>query len=187
MKDITFEHTISHQCGVTMNDSVEARAIAEVMAEKPEIKVTYMPAMIRIDGNGKMEFKMDEISEELGRDMTPHLFEISTSTHYGRMVMIDDNTVMLFGNMDDVMEYIVKRDDAWPGPAGQADPAAPRRASTSTPIEREAGGKHVQDGRRAKKSSSSTGTPISGTAARRTSGTSTASSSSSASMATTRR
>ena len=32
MKDITFEDTVSHQCGVTMNDSVEARAIAEVMS-----------------------------------------------------------------------------------------------------------------------------------------------------------
>ena len=31
MKDITFEDTISHQCGITMNDSVEARAIADVM------------------------------------------------------------------------------------------------------------------------------------------------------------
>ena len=50
---------------------------------------------------------MDEISEELGRVMTPHLFEISTSTHYGRMVMIDDNTVMLFGDMNEMMEYIV--------------------------------------------------------------------------------
>jgi propane monooxygenase coupling protein len=38
--------------------------------------------------------------------MTPHLFEISTSTHYGRMVMVDDNTVVLFGNMDDVKEFI---------------------------------------------------------------------------------
>ncbi len=106
MKDVTFETTISVQCGVTMNDSVEARVIAEVMAEKPGITVTYMPAMIRIDGEGKMEFKMDEISEALGREMTPHLFEISTSTHYGRMVMVDDNTVVLFGNMDDVKEYI---------------------------------------------------------------------------------
>ena len=92
MKDVTFETTISHQCGVTMNDSVEARAIAEVMGEKPGIRVTYMPAMIRIDGDGKIEFKMDEISERLGREITPHLFEISTSTHYGRMVLIDDNT-----------------------------------------------------------------------------------------------
>lgn len=107
MKDIQFEDTISHQCGVTMNDSVEARAIAEVMGRREGVVVTFMPAMIRIDGEGKLEFKMDEISEELGRPMTPHLFEISTSTHYGRMVMVDDNTVMLFGDMDAMMSYIV--------------------------------------------------------------------------------
>jgi len=105
MSDIHFDKTISHQCGVTMNDSVEARCIAEVMAEKPGIKVTYMPAMIRIDGEGTLEFKMDEISEALGREMTPHTFEISTSTHYGRMVMVDDNTVALLGNMDDSLQY----------------------------------------------------------------------------------
>jgi propane monooxygenase coupling protein len=107
MKDIRFEETISHQCGVTMNDSVEARAIAEVMEQKPGVVVTYMPAMIRIDGNGKLEFKMDEISEALGRPMTAYLFEISTSTHYGRMVMVDENLVTLFGNMDEANKYIV--------------------------------------------------------------------------------
>jgi propane monooxygenase coupling protein len=48
---------------------------------------------------------MGEISEVLGREMTPHLFEISTSTHYGRMVMVDDDTVVLFGNMEDAMAY----------------------------------------------------------------------------------
>lgn len=106
MKDITFDDTISHQCGVTMNDSVEARAIAEVMENKPGVIVTYMPAMIRIDGNGKLEFKMDEISEALGRPISAQTFEISTSTHYGRMVTIDENVVMLFGNMDEMMKYI---------------------------------------------------------------------------------
>ena len=106
MKDMKFEGTVSHQCGVTMNDSVEARAIAEVMAGKPGITVTYQPALIRIDGEGQMRFKMDEISEALGRVMTPHIFEISTSTHYGRMVMVDDNTVVLFGDMNEAMEYI---------------------------------------------------------------------------------
>ena len=106
MKDIKFADTISHQCGVTMNDSVEARAIAEVMEKKKGVTVTYMPAMIRIDGDPKLTFKMAEISEALGREMTPHLFEISTSTHYGRMVMVDDNTVVLFGNMDEMKQYI---------------------------------------------------------------------------------
>ncbi len=106
MKDITFEQTISHQCGVTMSDSVEARAIAEFMGQKDGITVTYAPAMIRIDGEGQLAFKMDEISEYLGREMTAETFEVNTSTHYGRMVRVDDNTVILFGNMDEMMQYI---------------------------------------------------------------------------------
>jgi propane monooxygenase coupling protein len=105
MQDLHFEDTVSHQCGMTMNDSVESRVIAELMEKKPGIKVTYMPAMIRIDGENKIEFKMDEIGEELGREMTPALFEVCTSTHYGRMVMVDDNTVVLFGNMEDALAY----------------------------------------------------------------------------------
>lgn len=106
MKDITFEQTISHQCGVTMNDSVEARAIAEFMNEDPKVTVTHNPATIRVDGEGKLIFKMDEISEFLGREMSAETFEVNTSTHYGRMVRVDDNTIILFGNMDDVFEYI---------------------------------------------------------------------------------
>jgi propane monooxygenase coupling protein len=105
-KDIEFKGTVSHQCGVTMNDSVEARAIAELMSRRKGITVTYMPAMIRIDGEGKIEFKMNEITEELGYEMTPYLFEISTSTHYGRMVMVDENTVVLFGDMNAAMSYV---------------------------------------------------------------------------------
>ena len=72
MKDIDLtSREVSHQCGVTMNDSVEARAIAEFMEENdPNVTVTYNPALIRIDGEGKLIFKMDEISEYLGRDST---------------------------------------------------------------------------------------------------------------------
>ncbi len=105
-KNLEFKDTVSHECGVTMNDSVEARAIAELMSTKRGITVTYMPAMIRIDGEGKIEFRMDEIAEELGREMTPQLFEISTSTHYGRMVTVDENTVVLFGDMNEAMSYV---------------------------------------------------------------------------------
>ena len=106
MKDITFERTISHQCGVTMSDSVEARAIAEFMDQKPGVTVTYNPALIRIDGHGKLIFKMDEISEYLGREMDCATFEVNSSTHYGRMVRTDDNTVVLFGDMDEMLEFI---------------------------------------------------------------------------------
>ncbi len=106
MGDIRFNQTISHQCGVTMNDSVEARAIAEFMGQKPGVTVTYQPALIRIDGEGKLVFKMDEISEILGKEMTAEIFEVNTSTHYGRMIRVDDNTVTLFGDMDEIRQYI---------------------------------------------------------------------------------
>ncbi|MFK8253952.1 MmoB/DmpM family protein [Ancylobacter terrae] len=106
MDDIVFEQTISHQCGVTMNDSVEARAIAEFMSQKPNVTVTYQPALIRIDGEGKLVFKMDEIGEILGKEMNAEIFEVNTSTHYGRMIRVDDNTVTLFGDMDAIREYI---------------------------------------------------------------------------------
>jgi propane monooxygenase coupling protein len=106
MDDLVLNQTISHQCGVTMNDSVEARAIAEFMGTKPNVTITYQPALIRIDGEGKLIFKMDEIGEILGKDMTAEIFEVNTSTHYGRMVRVDDNTVTLFGNMDEIFEYI---------------------------------------------------------------------------------
>ncbi len=105
-KDLEFKDTVSHQCGVTMSDSVEARAIADLLGRRPGITVTYMPAMIRIDGEGKIVFKMNEISEELGYEMTAYLFEVSTSTHYGRMVMVDENTVVLFGDMNEAMSYV---------------------------------------------------------------------------------
>ncbi|MDK3075013.1 MmoB/DmpM family protein [Sedimentitalea sp. JM2-8] len=107
MKDITFDQTVSHQCGVTMNDSVEARAIAEFMEENdPKVTITHNPATIRIDGEGKLIFKMSEITEYLGREMTAETFEVNTSTHYGRMVRVDDDTVILFGDMNEVMEFI---------------------------------------------------------------------------------
>lgn len=106
MSHIVFENTISHQCGVTMSDSVEARAIAEYMDEDPAVTVTYQPALIRIDGEGQLVFKMSEISEFLGKEMTAETFEVNSSTHYGRMVRVDDDTVILFGDMEAMRQYI---------------------------------------------------------------------------------
>jgi len=106
MDEIEFKDTISHQCGVTMNDSVEARAIAEHMAEKKGVTVTYQPALIRIDGEGTLTFEMEEISEILGKEMTVETFEVNTSTHFGRMVKVDDTTIRLYGNMEEMFQFI---------------------------------------------------------------------------------
>ncbi len=104
-KDLNREDTISHKCGVTMNDSVDSRVIAEVMEEKPGIVVTHYPAMIRLDTEGKLTFDMEELGEALGRTFTAYDFEVVMSTHYGRMVMIDENSVVVFGDMDEALQY----------------------------------------------------------------------------------
>ncbi len=104
-EDLNRDKSLSHMCGVTMNETVESRVIAELMEEKPGVEVTYYPAMIRIDTNGKMTFDMEELSEALGKEFTPYDFEVVMSTHYGRMVMIDENTVVLFGDMNEALKY----------------------------------------------------------------------------------
>jgi propane monooxygenase coupling protein len=103
-RDIKLDATISEMCGVTMNDSVEGRIVAQIMETKPGVKVTYYPAMIRIDGQGKLEFDMEEISEALGRVMDPYTFQVEMSTHYGRMVLFEDR-ILLFGKMEDAAAY----------------------------------------------------------------------------------
>ncbi len=104
-QDLKREDTVSHACGVTMNDSVDGRVIADVMEEKSGVAVTRYPAIIRIDGEGKLEFDMQELSDALGKDFTPYDFEIVMSTHYGRMVMLDETTLVLFGDMEEARQY----------------------------------------------------------------------------------
>ena len=106
--EITFSHEQSNLCGVTMSASVEGNVIADVMSKKPNVKISRWPAIIRIDGIGKLEFDMEEIGEALGKEpgeYTVYDFEVETSTHYGRQVRLDDR-VLLFANPEDAAEYL---------------------------------------------------------------------------------
>jgi propane monooxygenase coupling protein len=89
-----------------MSASVEGNAIGDLMSEKEGVEVTKYPAMLRIDGGPVMEFDMNEIAEYLGEEeFTTYDFEVETSTHYGRMVRLDDK-VLLFANPEDAAEYL---------------------------------------------------------------------------------
>jgi propane monooxygenase coupling protein len=100
--------TSSNLCGITlMNDQVGA-VIAEVMKGKEGVRVTYLPSMIRVDAERRMDFDYDELSEALGEEpgfFGANVLEESMSTHYGRMVHEDDRTIM-FANPEDAAEYI---------------------------------------------------------------------------------
>ena len=113
----TFQHpespyksnnTASNMAGVTLMNNQVGAVVAQVMAQKPNVTVTYLPSMIRVDARGRMDFDYDEISEALGEEPGYYdaaQFEENMSTHYGRMIHLDDRTIM-FANPEDAAEYL---------------------------------------------------------------------------------
>ncbi|WP_372448852.1 propane 2-monooxygenase effector subunit MimD [Saccharopolyspora endophytica] len=95
----------SNMCGVTLMNTPIGRVVAEVMAGKEGIELVEYPSMIRVDGTKLLEFDYDELTEALGEPFDGSIFEEISSTHYGRMVHLDDRTI-LFANPEDAAEYI---------------------------------------------------------------------------------
>jgi propane monooxygenase coupling protein len=100
--------TPSGKCGFTLMNNQVGEVVAQVMATKPNVTVTWLPSMMRVDCVGNMEVNYDEISEALGEE--PGYFnqaelEEDMSTHYGRMIHTDDRT-LFFANPEDAAEYL---------------------------------------------------------------------------------
>jgi propane monooxygenase coupling protein len=98
--------TSSNRAGVTLMNNQVGHVVAEVMRSHDNVTVEELPSMIRVDGEGKVDFDYAEIAEALGwSDFGNDDFEEIMSTHYGRMVVLDDR-VVLFANPEDAAEYI---------------------------------------------------------------------------------
>jgi propane monooxygenase coupling protein len=98
--------TSSNRAGITLMNNQVGYVVAQVMDGKPGVTVQDLPAMIRVDGQDKIEFDFAEIAEALGwDDFGNDDFEEIMSTHYGRMVALDDR-VLLFANPEDAAQYL---------------------------------------------------------------------------------
>jgi propane monooxygenase coupling protein len=101
-------NTASGKCGFTLMNNQVGEVVAQVMATKPNVTVTWLPSMMRVDCVGNMEVDYDEISEALGEE--PGYFnqaelEEDMSTHYGRMIHTDTKTIFV-ANPEDAAEYL---------------------------------------------------------------------------------
>jgi len=102
------DNTASNRCGFTLMNNQIGVVVAEVMRTKPNVTVTPLPSMIRVDAIGTMVVDYDEISEALGEEpgyFDAAQFEENMSTHYGRMIHEDDRTIM-FANPEDAADYL---------------------------------------------------------------------------------
>ena len=106
MSEFTSDRTSSNKAGVTLMNNQVGYVVADVMRGKKDITITELPSMIRVDGVNRIDFDYAEIAEALGgEDCGNNDFEEIMSTHYGRMVVLDDRVVM-FANPEDAAEYI---------------------------------------------------------------------------------
>ncbi|MBW0104259.1 propane 2-monooxygenase effector subunit MimD [Pseudonocardia sp. KRD291] len=102
------DKTASGKCGVTLMNNQIGAVVAEVMDRQENVEITELPSMIRVDCVGRMDFVYADISEALGEEddfYDAAEFEENMSTHYGKMVHMDDRTVM-FGNLEEAAEFI---------------------------------------------------------------------------------
>jgi propane monooxygenase coupling protein len=102
------DSTASNRCGFTLMNNQVGVVVAQVMSTESNVTVTYLPSMIRVDAIGRMDVVYDEVSEALGEEagfFDAAEFEESMSTHYGRMIHLDDRTIM-FANPEDAAEYL---------------------------------------------------------------------------------
>lgn len=102
------DKTASNMCGFTLMNNQVGEVVADVMRTKPNVKVTPLPSMIRVDALHRMDIVYDEISEALGEEsgyFDAAEFEENMSTHYGRMIHEDDRTIM-FANPEDAADYL---------------------------------------------------------------------------------
>jgi propane monooxygenase coupling protein len=102
------DSTPSNQCGVTLMNNQVGAVVAQVMSQLDNVRVTPLPSMIRVDGNGSFEVRYDDIDEAAGEEQgwfSAAEFEENMSTHYGRMIHQDDRTIM-FANPEDAAEHL---------------------------------------------------------------------------------
>jgi propane monooxygenase coupling protein len=102
------DNTSSNMCGFTLMNNQVGEVVAAVMATKPNVTVTWLPSMMRVDGTGRFDVVYSEIDEAAGEEpgwFNSAEFEESMSTHYGRMIHEDDRTIMV-ANPEDAAEAL---------------------------------------------------------------------------------
>jgi propane monooxygenase coupling protein len=106
MTEFVSDRTSSNRAGVTLMNNQVGYVVGQVMEGKKDITIREMPSMIRVDGVNRFEFDFQEIADALGwPEFGQDDFEEIMSTHYGRMVVLDDR-VLMFANPEDAAEYL---------------------------------------------------------------------------------
>lgn len=74
--------------GMVLMGSEEAEAAVQMLREqRPDLTITYDECFYSIDGRGKIEIDLAELSDRMGREITVPDFLVVFSSFYGRVNM----------------------------------------------------------------------------------------------------
>jgi propane monooxygenase coupling protein len=102
------DNSASNKTGFTLMNNQVGAVIAQVLDQLDNVTVTPLPSMIRVDGKNRFDVVYADIDEAAGEEegwFNAAEFEENMSTHYGRMIHLDDRTIM-FANPEDAAEYL---------------------------------------------------------------------------------
>jgi hypothetical protein len=112
--------------GFTLINDPVGTVIGQVMSAVPDVTVTFLPSMIRVDAVGRLDVVYDDIAEALGEEpgfFDAAGFEEMISTHYGRMIH-EANRTVFFVTPEDVAARITAQMSFTSAPFGDAPAAA---------------------------------------------------------------
>ena len=83
---------------LALQDNDESRYIVEAIEEdNPDVTVIHMPAMIRIENEGRMTINRETVEEKIGRDWDVQELHVNLIT-LGGNVEEDDDSLSLHWN-----------------------------------------------------------------------------------------
>ena len=81
---------------IALQDNDESRYIvAAIEEDNPESSTIYMPAMIRIENEGRLTIKRETVEEQMGRDWDVQELHLNLIT-LGGHVEEDDDSISLY-------------------------------------------------------------------------------------------
>ncbi len=82
--------------GVELTPGEEAEAVGAACCDADEnVSARAMPAAIYIEAPDRLEIRMDEVSEHLGRDFTADDLQMIMASYFGVIDQWDDEAVVL--------------------------------------------------------------------------------------------
>lgn len=80
---------------ITFQNNGDSRPIVEaIQADNPNAVVNHMPALVKIDCEGRLVIKADSVSERIGREWDPQELHLSVISLSGNIDEDDDEFVL---------------------------------------------------------------------------------------------